>query len=325
VSLDGVMDGRHPYTTTATDAAGNESAASAERVVWVDTGAPLTEFDAVPPALTAERRPTVRFTLSEPGAEAECRLDGPGAVTGTYAPCASPLALGPLTDGRYVLLVRASDAAGNTGPPVSATFAIDATAPRVTVGGAVSGRTVTWTFGASEPSARFECRLGVAAFAPCASPLVLGGLADGDHTLSVRATDPAGNVSAVAARTVTVSATPPLTPPALPPPGQVFEPVAPPVLTLGVSRQSLATVLRRGLTVRVGCAPACRATVVVAAGRRVAARRTGAVGSVRLTLSRAARRTLARMRRVKLTVTVSAPGARTVTRRITLRRARDRA
>jgi hypothetical protein len=49
-------------------------------------------------------------------------------------------------------------------------------------------------FQANEAGAAFSCRLDAAAYAACASPVHLAGLAAGSHTFSVRAADKAGNV-----------------------------------------------------------------------------------------------------------------------------------
>ena len=54
---------------------------------------------------------------------------------------------------------------------------------------------VTFRFAASEPS-RFECKLDAGDWEECVSPHRLLDLADGEHTFSVRAVDPAGNTDA---------------------------------------------------------------------------------------------------------------------------------
>lgn len=125
-------------------------------------------------------------------------------------------------------------------------------------------------------------------------------------------------------------------------PGTATQPTSPgaaaPTVSLSVPRQSLRTVLRRGLRVRARCSVACTArfeAVVtasvakrlhiarsVAITRRVtkkmAARRTT---TVTLKLTRRARRALAHRRRLRLSVRAT-PGAqrRSVTRTVTLRR-----
>ncbi|MFO0753327.1 MAG: choice-of-anchor Q domain-containing protein [Thermodesulfovibrionales bacterium] len=57
-----------------------------------------------------------------------------------------------------------------------------------------SSGTVSFSFSSNETGATFECRLDGESYSPCTSPKGYMGLAEGSHTFSVRATDPAGNV-----------------------------------------------------------------------------------------------------------------------------------
>ena len=67
-----------------------------------------------------------------------------------------------------------------------------------------------FTFTSTEANSTFECKLDSAAYASCSSPLTLSGIANGPHTVSVRATDLAGNIDATpATRGFTVDTTPP--------------------------------------------------------------------------------------------------------------------
>jgi hypothetical protein len=60
-------------------------------------------------------------------------------------------------------------------------------------------RTASFTFGATEPVARYECSLDGAMYATCPASRTYTGLADGAHTLLVRAVDLIGNTDAVPA------------------------------------------------------------------------------------------------------------------------------
>jgi hypothetical protein len=86
----------------------------------------------------------------------------------------------------------------------------DTTPPDTLIDGGPSG-TVTSTsaefrFSATEPGATFTCSLDGGSWSACASPTSYSGLAAGDHSFSVRATDAAGNVDATpAVRTWTIS------------------------------------------------------------------------------------------------------------------------
>ena len=100
VAIANVPEGVHEYTATATDDAAHTSAPSAARRVTVD----LT-----PPAAPEVSGGADGFTLgAEPGAELACSLDG-----SAFAPCASGVGFPGLAPGEHVLVVRATDAAGN--------------------------------------------------------------------------------------------------------------------------------------------------------------------------------------------------------------------
>jgi hypothetical protein len=72
----------------------------------------------------------------------------------------------------------------------------------------VASTDATFAFTASEAGSRFECRVDAAAYASCASPRTLTGLAPGTHSFDVRAIDAAGNIdSSPATRTWTVQQT----------------------------------------------------------------------------------------------------------------------
>jgi hypothetical protein len=82
-------------------------------------------------------------------------------------------------------------------------------------GAAFSGPSTTFGIGATDPDdavggLRRECRVDAREWSPCAASLTLTGLTVGPHTVSARATDPAGRVSAVASRTWTVDASTPV-------------------------------------------------------------------------------------------------------------------
>lgn len=73
----------------------------------------------------------------------------------------------------------------------------DTDAPETTITSGPSGLTpnpeASFEFTADEPGSTFECSLDGAPFASCTSPADFTGLADGDHTFDVRATDTASN------------------------------------------------------------------------------------------------------------------------------------
>ena len=78
------------------------------------------------------------------------------------------------------------------------TFRVDITPPRPTIAGpsgAIRERDPRFAFGADEEVVQYTCSLDGADFVPCPADGVFPGLADGSHSVRVRAEDLAGNVS----------------------------------------------------------------------------------------------------------------------------------
>jgi hypothetical protein len=83
-------------------------------------------------------------------------------------------------------------------------------APETTIDAttALGGNRWRVSFSADQPGATFTCSVDGAAASPCASPLEIGPLAPGRHTISVRATNAGGTPDPTPA-TTTVTAVPP--------------------------------------------------------------------------------------------------------------------
>ncbi|MGH3045764.1 MAG: OmpL47-type beta-barrel domain-containing protein [Gaiellaceae bacterium] len=188
-----LADGSHTIRVRAADHAGNVDATPASQTWTVDTAAPDTDLESTPANPSNDDSPSFELSASEPGASFECELDGGG-----FSACASPQPIGPLADGSHTFRARAIDAAGNADPtPASYTWTVDATAPEtsftVVPANPSNDTGPTFEFSASEPGSTFECELDGGGFSACTSPHPIGPLADGSHTLAVRATDLAGN------------------------------------------------------------------------------------------------------------------------------------
>ena len=211
----------------ATDQAGNTDPTADSRSFTVDTAAPDTTITSGPSGLTADASPSFDYSSSEPtGASFQCKLDGPGAATGSFADCTpSPKAYSNLADGTYTFSVKASDQAGNTDPtPDSRSFTVDTAAPDTTITSGPSGLTAdaspSFDYSSSEPTgASFQCKLdgpgaATGAFADCTpSPKAYSNLADGTYTFSVKASDQAGNTDPTPdSRSFTVDTAAPDTP-----------------------------------------------------------------------------------------------------------------
>jgi large repetitive protein len=181
----------------------------------VDLTPPDTRIDSGPSGPTNSAAAT--FTFSSPASDVaryECSRDGTN-----YTTCTSPLEYTGLAEGSYTFYVRAVDSAGNVDTtPESRTWTVDLTVPDTRIDSnppaLTNSRDARFTF--SSPSAdvaRYECRLGSAAFATCTSPIDYTSLADGSYTFQVKAIDSAGNEDPTPAQyTWTVDSTPPPAP-----------------------------------------------------------------------------------------------------------------
>jgi hypothetical protein len=155
-----------------------------------DTTPPETTIDAAPSGLVASASASLSFS-SEPGARFECAVDG-----GAFAECSSPASHSALAQGPHTFDVRAVDVAGNHDPsPARAAWTVDTVAPETsfTHWSRPASRAATLWFTADE-SATFACSLDGGTWSLCDSPKTYTGLMRGWHTISARATDPAGNV-----------------------------------------------------------------------------------------------------------------------------------
>jgi len=192
--------------------AGNLDPSPATRTWTVDATSPDTSIASGPAGTVASGAASFSFSATEAGL-LECKLDA-----GQWAACASPRALSGLADGSHTFSVRGADAAGNVDPsPATRSWTVDTTAPQTTIDsgptGSVQQTGATFTMSASEAGSSFACRLDAGAWAACASPRSLSGLADGTHTFDVRATDPIGNTATTpATRTWTVDTIAPSSP-----------------------------------------------------------------------------------------------------------------
>jgi hypothetical protein len=189
----GVADGSHTYTATATDTAGNTSPVSNSRTVVVDTTPPNTFVDSGPAASTNQTTATLTFSSSESGSSFTCRLDG-----AAFASCTSPMNYSSLAEGSHTFEVKATDATGNTdATPASRAWTVDTTAPGTTIdsgpGDPTSATSASFAFSSSEAGSSFKCSIDGSPFGACSSPAAYSSLAEGAHTLEVKATDAAGN------------------------------------------------------------------------------------------------------------------------------------
>lgn len=240
-----LADGPHVLAVVATDDLGNQATTSV--ALTVDTTPPMPpDVTAAPAALTSSPDSTFAFT-GEPGAAFRCRLDA-----GAWTACASATAYAGLADGSHAFAVVAVDAAGNVSAPAQRDWTVDRQPPDPPVQlagpGASSGAGTVRFEWAGEPGASLECALDGAAFAPCATSVVLEDLTPGGHVLQVRQIDLAGNTGSPARVAWDVVRPPATTPPTAPGPAP-----APSAVQLRVAPEAT---LAGDRALRVGCAPA---------------------------------------------------------------------
>ena len=213
------QDGLFGFSVRARDAAGNTGAETSSGFELDRAGA-VAAITGSPGAVGRDRRPGWSFT-SEAGASFQCSLEREGAVVENWAACSSPYSydLTSRPDGQYTFSVRGRDSTGNTGEAVSSRYVLDGVAPAAPsieeLGSPSRNRRPRWRF-EGEPGATLECRLDgsgvlVSDWATCASPRTfdLAGLDDGRYSLTVRATDAAGNTGAAASSGYDLDTTPP--------------------------------------------------------------------------------------------------------------------
>ncbi len=231
----GLAQGSHTLQVRAVDAGGNTDSSPASRTWTVDTVAPNTSIDTGPNGTVASTSATFAFSSNEGGVTFQCALDGAG-----FGAC--PAGYTGLAQGSHTLQVRAVDAGGNTdSSPASRTWTVDTVAPNTSIdtgpNGTVASTSASFAFSSNEGGVTFQCALDGAGFGAC--PAGYTGLAQGSHTLQVRAVDAGGNTdSSPASRTWTVDTVGPDTSITGGPAGPTFD--ATPTFTFGSTEAGTA-------------------------------------------------------------------------------------
>jgi Tol biopolymer transport system component len=185
--------GTHAVTARAATSAGNTSPVSGALSMAIDTEAPTAIITSAPAALATSANVQFGFE-AETGATFSCAL-APGLDA--FEACEAPRGYGPLADGAYAFTVMATDVAGNAGPAVRYAFAVDATAPTITLSAPseapyILGQAVAAAYRCQDT----ETGSGVAL---CAGTTADGGPIDtgsvGHKTFTVQASDKAGNTA----------------------------------------------------------------------------------------------------------------------------------
>jgi DNA-binding beta-propeller fold protein YncE len=177
--------------------------------MFIDQNGPDVTITAGPGTATTLSTASFSFTANDFNATFQCKLDG-----GSYAACASgdsSSSYSGLTEGSHTFSVIATDVLGNPGNATPYTWAVDTTAPTVSLTStppSTTGSTSASFSFTSDEAGIFKCALGSSSFADCTSPDTVN-VAAGSNTFKVKAIDLAGNVSTTASYTWTVDKTPP--------------------------------------------------------------------------------------------------------------------
>jgi hypothetical protein len=188
--------GSYYWLAKNVDANGGPSAWSTARAITIDADPPDTSItSAAPVEPTNSTAASFSFTSADAGASFECKLD-----SGLFAACGSPKSYSGLGAGAHTFSVRAVDSVGNQdASPATYSWNVDLTPPDVTIDSGPSNptnsRSASFAFSSTDGTATFACKLDAGSYGACTSPTSYSGIAEGTHTFSVQATDPAGNVS----------------------------------------------------------------------------------------------------------------------------------
>jgi hypothetical protein len=169
----------------------------ASAVTWTfttvaSTPAPVVSITSSPANPTNQTSATIDFGADQSSTIFTCQLDG-----GTATTCTSPAAYTGLAAGSHTFTVTGTTAGGSNS--ASVTWRIDTTPPTITLSGQPTNPTTqtsaTFSFTSDKSGSTFACQLDGPAPATCTSPVSYSALADGSHTFTVTATDPAGNTA----------------------------------------------------------------------------------------------------------------------------------
>ena len=198
--------GEHVFVVRVTDPAGNRSEPAEDDWTITPAPGPSVAITSGPDELTNETQAV--FTLDSGGAATlECRRDDE-----SFERCDNRQTYDDLSDGGHVFVARGLNAAGTAGPAVRYSWTVDTTPPTIEFGSEDIGETTaTIEFKVSEDVQQIVCTLTmdedestVDEDDNCSSPASYEGLSPSTaYTLTIVATDLAGNVGEPAEQTFT--------------------------------------------------------------------------------------------------------------------------
>jgi len=205
ITLTALSEGTHSIQIKATDAAGNVSGISSFN--WsIDSLPPTFSVSGIPSGVTSQSSAGISMT-GETGATYAYSLDN-----GNWINSSSTINLTGLTEGAHSIQIKATDSAGNVSASTTYSWSTDYTAPSFSASGIPSGTTklnnasITLS---GETGATFAYSLNGGSWITTGTNIVLTALAEGAHSIQIRATDSAGNASTSTAYSWTTDYTAP--------------------------------------------------------------------------------------------------------------------
>lgn len=193
--LSNMSEGSHVFEVYATDLAGNVGP-TVSYTWYTDYTSPVITLGTVVPVqgLTNSKNMSVEF-MSDEAVEFFCSVDG-----ATEESCTSPFTHLYETDGIHEIAITAQDFAGNRSNTLVATWTIDTLAPIISfatispsAAAYVNVSELSFMISGAEGSILNINLNGVSGTS--GNPIIIDNLAEGSYTLSVTATDTAGNSS----------------------------------------------------------------------------------------------------------------------------------
>ncbi len=206
----GFAEGSHTFSVRAIDVAGNVGPADSRTFTFApDTTIPVITVTGSPDPVTNVNDATITYTVSETPVDMSCTLNA------AAVPCSeTSLTADDLPDGDYTAVISAEDPSGNDAAPQTVEFTVDTVGPVVEITSgpppASVDNTPTVVFTVDDTSAALTCEVDNDGPVPCTSPFEPGIVTDTVHTITIRATDAAGNVGEDAV-SFTVASSPPNT------------------------------------------------------------------------------------------------------------------
>lgn len=205
-----LQEGQHTFFVRSID--NNNNVSTPVSYSWsLDTTNPVVSISSTPTMLNNSTVASFTFAASDSGGgmviEMKCKLDSE-----VYSTCSSPMNISSLAQGIHTYSIIAIDAAGNASSAQPYTWNVDTTPPALAFSSTpnliTNQTTASFSFSAVDTGggsiATYTCSLNGGPATTCTSPLNYPSLSPTVNTLSVFATDTAGNSSAPTIYTWTV-------------------------------------------------------------------------------------------------------------------------